>query len=211
MKVWELRQTYRKSGLSEDNLPDTPYRMLTQWMEQAIQAEVTEPNAMSLATVKPDDTPDVRMVLLKEIETEGVTFYTNYHSQKAKDLDNRPHAACCFWWQELERQIRIRGPVERISRELSAAYFANRPRLSQIGAWASVQSQVIGSREVLELAAADQEKRYEDREVPLPDHWGGFRIHFRQVEFWQGRPGRMHDRILYRREDDHWSIQRLSP
>jgi len=206
-----LRRSYTLDGLLEEQLPDDPVLLFRLWFEQALKSEVIEPNAMTLSTVKKDGTPDGRLVLLKGVEDDAVTFYTNYSSDKADDLATCPFAACCFWWPELERQIRLRGPVERVSREESASYFSSRPRESQIGAWASHQSQEITSRQQLESRYLEIEHRFEGREIPLPEEWGGYRIRLVDVEFWQGRPGRLHDRIRYRLQAGKWKRDRLSP
>lgn len=209
--IAELRRRYTKGGLTEEMLPTDPLQLLREWVEQAVVTGVAEPNAMALATVRKEGIPDVRIVLMKGIEEESVLFYTNYTSQKAADLQAHPHAGCSIWWPELERQIRIRGSVEKVSREQSADYFARRPRESQIGAWASSQSQVVEGREELQRRFRELERRFEGKPVPLPDHWGGFRILVSEIEFWQGRPGRMHDRIRYRKSSEGWTRERLMP
>lgn len=207
-----LRRTYTRLGLNESELPDEPVALLSRWFREAIETEVIEPNAMSLATIREDGTPDVRLVLLKEVEEHSVTFYTNYRSGKGNDLERHPYTACTFWWPELERQIRLRGPVTRVTREESARYFSTRPRESQLGAWASDQSTPVVDREELERRYREVEERFDGKEVPVPDHWGGYRIRLEEVEFWQGRPGRLHDRIRYERTgDSRWGRSRLAP
>lgn len=211
LKIWELRRSYKKSGLVENTLPEDPVKLLRIWIKQAITSKVAEPNAMSLATVTEEGNPNVRTVLLKEIEKDAITFYTNYKSSKAKELEHHPVASCCFWWPELERQLRLSGSVEKISRKESAAYFASRPRESQIGAWASDQSRIIESRDELERQVKRFQDQFEGQEVSLPDSWGGYRIFLSGIEFWQGRPGRLHDRIQYSVQAGLWIPRRLSP
>lgn len=211
IKISDLRRSYTKSGLIESELPGEPVELLRFWMRQAITTEVLEPNAMTLATVKKDGTPDARMVLLKEIDDDSISFFTNYQSEKAGDLKKNPGAACCFWWPELERQVRLRGGVEMVSRRVSAEYFATRPRDSQIGAWASDQSRELKNREELERRFAEFGEKFRDKEIPVPDHWGGYKINLEEVEFWQGRPGRLHDRVRYQKQKDRWKRKRLSP
>ncbi|MEX0593855.1 MAG: pyridoxamine 5'-phosphate oxidase [Balneolaceae bacterium] len=207
-----LRERYTRGGLLEQDLPENPLQLFRQWIEEAVKASVAESNAMSLSTVKPDGTPDARMVLLKGIEDGSLLFFTNYDSEKSMDLEKHPHAAGCMWWPELERQIRFVGPVEKLARTDSEEYFARRPRESQIGAWASRQSKPIESRDVLQRRVEEMEKRFEGSEVPCPEQWGGYRILARRFEFWQGRPGRLHDRIRYLlRQDARWKFERLSP
>ncbi|MGM0507330.1 MAG: pyridoxamine 5'-phosphate oxidase [Bacteroidota bacterium] len=207
-----LRERYTRSGLLEKDLPDDPLHLFRQWITEAVNSSVAEPNAMSLSTVKADGTPDARMVLLKGIEEGTLFFFSNYDSEKARDLEKQPQAAGCIWWPELERQIRFVGSVEKLTRAESEGYFARRPRESQIGAWASRQSEPIAGREVLQRRVSEFEKRFEGSEVPCPERWGGYRIIARKIEFWQGRPGRLHDRIRYRiLEGSRWKFERLSP
>jgi pyridoxamine 5'-phosphate oxidase len=211
LKISDLRRSYTKSGLIETELPGEPIELLRLWIRQAITSEALEPNAMTLATVKKDGSPDARMVLLKGIDGDSISFFTNYRSEKAGDLKTNPGAACCFWWPELERQVRLRGGVEMVSRKVSAVYFATRPRESQIGAWASDQSRELQNRDELERRFAEFEKKFRDKEIPVPDHWGGYKINLDKVEFWQGRPGRLHDRIRYQKQKGNWKRKRLSP
>lgn len=211
LKISELRRSYTKSGLIESELPDEPVELLKLWIRQAITSEVLEPNAMTLATVKNDGSPDARMVLLKGINGDSISFFTNYLSEKARDLKSNPAVACCFWWPELERQVRLKGRVERAGRQESAEYFASRPRESQIGAWASDQSNELKNREDLEKRYSEFEEKFRNRKIPVPDHWGGYKVNLEEIEFWQGRPGRLHDRIHYQKQQDNWNRKRLSP
>lgn len=211
LKLSELRRSYTKNGLPENKLPDDPMKLLELWIHQALVSEVPEPNAMTLATVKEDGSPDARTVLLKGINGDTVSFFTNYRSEKARDLHVHPEAACCLWWPELERQMRLRGNAEKVSRQESAKYFATRPRDSQIGAWASDQSSELKNRAELEQRVSELEQEFKGKEIPLPDHWGGYKINLTAIEFWQGRPGRLHDRILYQKKDGNWLRKRLAP
>lgn len=210
-KISQLRENYTKGGIEDANLPDDPVEMLRRWLDEAISSEVDEPNAMSLATVSPDGKPNVRVVLLKGIEGSTIHFYTNYGSQKGKELSLNPHAAVAFWWPELERQLRVRGPVEKLSREESDHYFQSRPRESRIGAWVSEQSSTIENRNALKQKVQDVTERFEGKEIPTPKFWGGYSIGIEEIEFWQGRPGRLHDRILYEIKNDDWEKRRLQP
>ncbi len=208
----DLRKEYMARGLSEGDLDADPIRQLQAWVAEALAANLTEPNAMTVATVGADGRPSARMVLLKGISPEGVVFYTNYESRKGQELAAHPWAALVLYWAELERQIRIEGQVERVSAEMSDAYFHSRPKGSQLGAIASQQSQVIPGRGVLEERLREREAQYAESEAPRPPHWGGFRVIPDRIEFWQGRPNRLHDRLRYRLQaDGSWVIERLSP
>jgi pyridoxamine 5'-phosphate oxidase len=210
--VADLRKEYTFRGLSETDAHPNPFKQFRIWFEQALAAQLPEPNAMTIATATSDGRPSARMVLLKDYDERGFVFYTNYESQKGQQLVENPRGAITFWWAELERQVRIEGCVEKLSDAESDEYFRSRPKGSQLGAWASHQSQVIESREVLEQRLQQLKEEYEMKEVPRPPHWGGFRVIADEIEFWQGRPNRLHDRLLYRRsEDGCWKIQRLSP
>jgi pyridoxamine 5'-phosphate oxidase len=210
--VANLRKDYTFQGLSETDAHPNPFKQFKIWFDQALAAGLPEPNAMTISTVTSDGKPSARMVLLKDYDERGFVFYTNYESQKGQQLLQNPWGAITFWWAELERQVRIEGRVEQVSATESDAYFHSRPRGSQLGAWVSHQSQVIDNREVLAQRLQQLEKEYENKEIPRPPHWGGFRVIPTAIEFWQGRPSRLHDRLLYRRsEDGSWTIQRLSP
>ena len=207
-----LRSNYALSGLNETDLLDTPFQQFQRWLEQAIAAELPEPNAMTLATLSKEGKPIARMVLLKGLDEKGFVFYTNYDSAKGKQLTETDSAALVFWWAGLERQVRVEGTVEKVSSEESDAYFQSRPKASQLGAWASPQSQVIENREVLEKRLAQFEEKYAIEKVPRPPHWGGFRVIPTAIEFWQGRPSRLHDRIRYELDEKgDWFYQRLAP
>lgn len=209
--IADLRKRYTKGGLVESELPENPIKLFKKWFDETLASEVVEPNAMALATVSPAGTPNVRMVLLKDIEDGSVVFYTNYESQKGKDLDVNPFASCTFWWAELERQVRLLGTVEKVSETVSENYFKSRPRESKIGAWASNQSKPVAGREELESEFERLTKKFEGKDIPKPEHWGGYKINLQEIEFWQGRPGRLHDRIYYQLSSGKWNRQRLAP
>lgn len=209
--IADIRTDYRRAALSEADVADDPIVQFTTWFEEAVNAQVMEPNAMCLATATPDAYPSARMVLLKGVDARGFVFYTDYRSRKGIELADNPCASLCFFWVELERQVRINGAVQRVSRSESDAYFQSRPLPSRIGAWSSTQSSVLQSRDELEAQRAVNEARFLDGAVPLPEHWGGFRVVPEEIEFWQGRSSRLHDRIQYRREAGIWVRRRLSP
>ena len=198
-------------GLDEKTINRDPITQFQAWLDDAIAAKLPLPEAMTLATATPDGKPSARMVLLKQVDEDGFVFFTNYNSAKAEQLDSNPYAALVFYWAQLDRQVRVEGSVVRTSAEESRDYFKTRPRESQIGAWASAQSEVISGREVLEQRARELEDLYSDREIECPEHWGGYRLKPERIEFWKSRVGRLHDRILYERISDGWTITRLAP
>ena len=210
----DLRKEYARAGLRRADLQDDPIAQFARWFEEAVATEAIDPNAMTLATAAADGAPAARIVLLKGFDARGFVFFTNYESAKARQLAENPRAALAFYWQALERQVRIRGKVERVSREESEAYFRSRPLGSRLGAWASPQSEVVANREVLERGLNAAREKFANGEVPLPPHWGGFRVVPTSVELWQGRPNRLHDRFRYTRADEvesGWKIERLAP
>ncbi len=207
-----LRREYTRGTLEEEYLPADPIPLLEQWLQEAIDSGVPEPTAMVLATATPEGIPSARVMLLKGLENGALVFYTNYESRKAAELDSNPYAAVVFFWAELERQVRVEGRVERLSAEESDAYFQVRPREAQIGAWASPQSRPIASRDVLEERFRHLQQLYPtDVPIPRPPFWGGYRLVPHVIEFWQGRPNRLHDRIQYRWQHTQWLRERLAP
>lgn len=209
--IADLRKDYTQETLNESEVDPNPFVQFRRWFDQAVNAELPEPNAMTVATASKDGIPAARIVLLKALDDRGFTFFTNYNSAKGKELEANPHAALVFLWTELERQVRIVGTVEKITSEESDGYFFSRPHNSRLGAWASNQSEVIPNRDVLEQNLATLKLEYENQEVPRPSHWGGFRVIPREIEFWQGRSSRLHDRLRYRLQNGAWIIDRLSP
>ena len=198
-------------GLDEKTIDRDPIKQFQLWFNDAFAAGLPLPEAMTLATATPDGRPAARMVLLKQVDHDGFVFFTNYRSAKAEQLDANPYAALVFYWAKLDRQVRVEGSIVKTSAQESCDYFKTRPRESQIGAWASAQSQAISSRDVLEQRAQELEAMYSDREVDCPDYWGGYRLRPERIEFWKSRIGRLHDRILYQRDPFGWSISRLAP
>ncbi len=207
-----LRRDYAMAALSEEDVDADPFAQLQHWLQQAMAAQLPEPNAMTLATATSEGRPSARVVLLKGLDHRGLVFYTNYESRKGAELWENPWAALLFFWPELERQVRIEGRTERLSAEESATYFQSRPRESQIGAWASPQSKVIAGRQVVEQRYREMSEQFvHDEVLPLPPFWGGYRVAPHYFEFWQGRPSRLHDRICYARLEQGWRIARLAP
>lgn len=209
--IADLRRDYTRDGLTETQAPAEPFALFGEWFAQAVEVESTEANAMMLATVDGEGQPHLRTLLLKGFDERGFVFFTNYQSAKGQQLASSPAAAMTFWWHDLERQVRIEGQVEQTSAEESDAYFHSRPAGSRLGAWASPQSQVIDSREVLEQRLGAVQQQYADTDAPRPPHWGGYRLVPTLVEFWQGRPSRLHDRLCYRLVDGSWVRERLAP
>ena len=211
MNLDELRAEYRKNKLVEDELEGSPFRQFETWFVEAREAQIPEPNAMSLATASIEGHPSVRTVLLKYFDSSGFVFYTNYDSQKSKQLDENPYAEVLFPWIILERQVRISGKVARVSHKDSVRYFASRPRGSQLGAWVSQQSSTITSRKVLMQKFEEIRQKFKNKEIPLPSFWGGYKMMPERFEFWQGRENRLHDRFVYAKSESGWKITRLAP
>lgn len=207
-----IRRDYARAALDVADTDADPVAQFTRWLAEARAAESLEPTAMTLATVDAAGRPEARIVLLKAVDARGFVFFSDGRSRKGRALAAHPRAALCFWWGELERQVRVAGAVERVTREESAAYFASRPRESQVSAWTSEQSSVVADRAALEAAWAATEARFAGQEIPLPPHWGGWRVVPEEFEFWQGRPGRFHDRVQYTlAPSGAWHRERLAP
>ena len=204
-----LRKEYLQRGIVRKDLKSSPIEQFSLWFSQAMDADIIEPSAMSLATS--DDSIGIRTVLLKYFDEKGVVFFTNYESKKSKQIQSNPQAAILFPWLALERQVKIIGQVEKISNLESLKYFSSRPKDSQLGAWASEQSSRISSRSILIEQFSSMKKKFSKGEIPLPEFWGGYRIVPQSIEFWQGRANRLHDRFIYERQENEWTISRLSP
>jgi pyridoxamine 5'-phosphate oxidase len=209
--ISRLRKEYSRAGLDESDAALDPIQQFRVWFDDALAANLHEPNAMTIATATPEGRPSARIVLIKGFDERGFVFYTNYGGRKARELEENPHCALVFYWGELERQVRVEGRVSRVSEKESDAYFASRPRGSQLGAWASEQSRSVANRRALERRLRELEREYEGREVPRPPFWGGYRVEPDVIEFWQGRENRLHDRLLYSRSAEGWRVERLQP
>ena len=210
-EISNLRKDYTLKELHKKNVSKNPFDQFSKWFDDAVKSKIEQPNAMILATATKDGIPSVRVVLLKGVDQDGFKFFTNYNSQKGRELNENPSASLLFFWFELERQIRISGRVEKVSQKESEEYFQTRPYESQLGAWASSQSEVIPDREFLDKKYEEFKMKFKEGEVPLPPYWGGFKLIPHSFEFWQGRENRLHDRIQYLRVKDDWKIERLSP
>ncbi len=212
MDISAIRREYMSQGLSHQDLKDNPIDQFEVWFEQACNADILDPNAMTLATADQSGMPSVRTVLLKLFDYRGFVFFTNYGSKKAKHIAENPQVALLFPWLQLNRQIKVQGSIEKISSGESLKYFASRPRGSQIGAWCSQQSEEITSRQFLEMSFAKMKEKFQGGEIPLPDFWGGYRVIPTCIEFWQGRESRLHDRFEYQQQaNDEWAVRRLAP
>lgn len=211
LDLQEMRTEYIKATLDEKSVPADPFDLFETWFSQAVESQVKDPNTMLLATSSKENIPNIRAVLLKIFDEKGFVFFTNYNSVKAKEIEDNPNVALEFLWLDLESQVRVLGRCEKITTAESLAYFMKRSRGSQIGAWVSEQSSVISSRNMLQMQIEKMKEKFAKGAVPLPDFWGGYRVVPYQIEFWQGRESRLHDRILYTRVEEGWKIERLAP
>jgi pyridoxamine 5'-phosphate oxidase len=211
MNVADLRRDYQQAELTESSVLTSPFKQFEKWFEEAVKADLLEPNAMALSTVNTEGKPSQRTVLLKAYDDKGLVFYTNYTSRKAQQIELNHNVSLLFPWYTLERQVIIQGVAEKVSTKESLSYFLSRPHGSQLGAWVSHQSKVISSRSILEMKLQEIKEKFQEGKVPLPDFWGGYRIKPTSFEFWQGRSSRLHDRILYQLDNDQWSVNRLAP
>ena len=210
--IASIRKEYTQASLDEDSIAKNPFNQFEKWFQEALKSEIIEPTAMVLSTVDPNNHPTQRTVLLKTFDESGFVFYTNYGSRKSQQINTNPYVSILFPWYQLERQVAIIGKVEKVSAKQSLSYFLTRPHGSQLGAWVSNQSEVISSRSVLEAKLDQMKQKFKEGKIPLPDHWGGYRIVPSSFEFWQGRKNRLHDRFYFeRQQNDDWNINRLSP
>jgi len=205
------RRDFSEHGMEKNDFPSNPYNIFKQWIDEAIAKQLVDANAMVLSTVSLRKKPSSRVVLLRDIQEDGFVFYTNYESDKGKEIEGNNLVALNFFWPQLNKQVRVEGVVKKVSKETSRAYFATRPRKSQLGAWVSNQSKPISSRTILEQRMIELEKEYQGKEVPMPEHWGGYIVRPSVIEFWLGRPSRLHDRIVYTQVDNKWIISTVSP
>ena len=210
-KIAQLRQEYSAEPLTKETVNTDPFTQFENWFKEALNAKLLEPNAMTLATVDKDFMPNARTVLLKHYDDKGFTFFTNYGSKKAKEIEENANAALLFTWLPLQRQIKIQGKVEKISTADSLKYFISRPPGSQLGAWVSEQSSIISSRSILSTKLDELKQKFKNKEIPLPSFWGGYKVIPSLIEFWQGQSSRLHDRIQYKKVDNNWKIDRLAP
>jgi pyridoxamine 5'-phosphate oxidase len=211
-KIISLRKEYSSAYLNEQDINHDPFKQFELWMHQAVEAQILEPHAMNVCTVSAEGKPSSRIVLLRGFDRKGFVFYTNYNSHKGNDLEKNNHVCLNFFWSELERQVRIEGIISKVDEQTSIDYFNSRPRESRIGAWASEQSTIIESRKVVEDAFAFYTNKFKDTPIiPKPPHWGGYLVKPSNIEFWQGRPSRLHDRLKFTRNNNDWKIERLSP
>ncbi len=212
VNIADIREGYEREGLTEQEVSRNPITQFEKWMQEAVDAGISQPNALTLATASKEGRPSARIVLLKAVSEAGFVFYTNYNGRKGRELAENPYASMVFLWPSLSRQVRIEGMVSKVDAATSDAYYHSRPRGSQLGAWASPQSEVVADRQDLEDALVQYTTQFEDQQVPRPEHWGGYCLKPDAIEFWQGRPSRLHDRLLFRREDNQpWRIERLAP
>ncbi|MDD3625617.1 MAG: pyridoxamine 5'-phosphate oxidase [Proteiniphilum sp.] len=210
-KLHRMRREYDSGALQEHEMAADPMEMFARWLEEAIAGGIDEPNAMTLATATMDGKPSARVVLLKEMTAHGFAFFTNYLSRKGRELLANPQAALVFDWHPMARQVRIEGGVELLSSEESDAYYLSRPENARIGAWSSPQSRIVKDRATLDALQREVERRFAQEPLPRPDHWGGYLVRPERIEFWQGRPDRMHDRLVYEKKEEGWNLQRLAP
>lgn len=211
MDIGDLRKEYTRAGLTREMLAEHPMEQFSLWFKQAQEAKINEPNAMSLSTVDEHGHPTLRTVLLKQYDSNGFVFFTNYNSDKARHIAHNPHVSLLLPWIDFERQVIVCGTAEKISTAQSLKYFLSRPRGSQLGAWVSQQSSVISSRKLLEIQLEKMKQKFADGDIPLPDFWGGYRVIPQRIEFWQGRESRLHDRFRYTRSQTNWTLERLAP